>query len=224
MLALDRVHFAYPGDPDPFDFTLTAAPGEIVAIAGPSGAGKSTLLDLVAGFVAPSSGTIVLDGNDITPLPPETRPVSILFQSGNLFEHLTAGRNLALALPPTAIDKPARIAEALDAVGLSGLERRLADQLSGGQQQRAALARTLLLDRPILLLDEPFAALDATTATAMRRLVRDTVKARNWHALLVSHQPDDLAIADTGYVIENRRLKPAPFPAPNDRTTGSGKA
>lgn len=210
MLVLDQLRFAYRGDPDPFGFSLQSAPGEITAIAGPSGAGKSTLLDLVAGFLQPQSGTVTLDGQDLTPLPPEARPVAILFQAGNLFEHLTAGNNLALALPRKTPDRLASIARALAEVGLTGFAARRADALSGGQQQRVALARTLLLDRPILLLDEPFTALDAETAAAMRALVRTTIVTRRWHALLVSHQEADLTIADRRYVMKNRRLFPAP--------------
>ncbi|HVX83128.1 MAG TPA: ATP-binding cassette domain-containing protein, partial [Devosiaceae bacterium] len=102
MLALEDVTFAHPGAPAGYRLTMTAAAGEVTAVRGRSGAGKSTLLDLVAGFLAPSAGRIIVDGRDVTPLRPEQRPVSILFQSETLFEHLTAARNVALGLPGRA--------------------------------------------------------------------------------------------------------------------------
>ena len=97
MLALDAVTYRHPGQAQGYCFSMRAETGEITAVTGPSGAGKSTLLDLIAGFLTPQSGTIDLDGLDLAPLPPERRPVSILFQSGMLFEHLSAARNLRLS-------------------------------------------------------------------------------------------------------------------------------
>jgi thiamine transport system ATP-binding protein len=178
VLALEDVQFAYPGHALDYRFTLTAAAGEITAIRGASGSGKSTLLDLIAGFRIPTSGCIMVDGTDITTLPPERRPVSILFQSESLFDHLGAAANVALGLPRgtprAAIDQ--RVTAALADVGLPGLGAQRAATLSGGQAQRVALARTLVRDRPVLLLDEPFSALDdesrATTRDLVRRLTR----------------------------------------------------
>ena len=100
MLVLDRLVYAHPGQSTGYEFSMSAAPGEVTAITGPSGAGKSTLLDLIAGFLQPQSGTLTLDGQDLLPLPPEKRPLSILFQAETLFEHLSAARNVALGLPP----------------------------------------------------------------------------------------------------------------------------
>jgi thiamine transport system ATP-binding protein len=208
MLALDDLAFAYDGGPS-YRFSLRVAPGEIVAVAGASGSGKSTLLDLIAGFLVPVGGTIALDGRDLASLPPEARPVSILLQSELLFEHLTAGANVALGLRPgtPALDRHRRVAEALDAVGLAGLTRQRSATLSGGEKQRVALARTLLRDRPVLLLDEPFSALDDAARTEVRELVARLTKNHRWHTLLVTHSGQDIeAIADRRYRLEDGRL------------------
>jgi thiamine transport system ATP-binding protein len=203
MLALEDVTFAYAGA-TPYRFDMTAEAGAITAIRGQSGAGKSTLLDLIAGFLAPVSGIVRIDGRNVTALPPEQRPVSILFQSETLFEHLSAARNVALGLPtPDA----ARIAAALAEVGLPSVGNQRASTLSGGQKQRVALARTLLRDRPVLLLDEPFSALDDETRATTRALVRDLTQKHKWATLLVTHHADDIAaIADRVYLLEGGAL------------------
>lgn len=209
MLEIDRLTFRYPGGEIPYAFEMRVAAGEIVGLIGPSGAGKSTLFDLIAGFLDPGSGQIRLNGNSILGQPPERRPVSILFQSDNLFEHLSAGANVALGLGNRARADDPRVLSALDRMELRGLAPRRANQLSGGQKQRVALARTLLRDRPILLLDEPFTGLDPETATTIRELVAGLVRDKGWHAILVSHQADDVAaITDHGYRIENGRTIP----------------
>ena len=200
MLELDDVRFAYPGAAA-YRFNLMAASGAVTAIRGQSGAGKSTLLDLAAGFLAPASGTIRVDGNDVTRLPPELRPVSILFQSETLFEHLSAARNVALGLPKA---DPARIVAALAEVGLPEIGNQRAATLSGGQKQRVALARTLLRNKPVLLLDEPFSALDDETRATTRALVLSLTRKQKWATVLVTHHADDIsAIADRVYRLEN---------------------
>lgn len=209
MLKLDALTYAHPGSGLTYRFDMCAYPGQVTAVTGPSGSGKSTLLDLVAGFLRPASGTIVLDGRDLVPLPPEKRPVSLLFQSETLFEHLSAERNVALGLPadtPRA-EAAARIADALGEVGLPGIGKQRASTLSGGQKQRVALARTLLRGRPILLLDEPFSALDDETRVATRTLVRNLTQRHRWHTILVSHHADDVAsLATNKYRIEAGHL------------------
>jgi thiamine transport system ATP-binding protein len=209
VLVLDKVTYLHETQPQGYVFSMTAAPGEITAVSGPSGAGKSTLLDLIAGFLAPASGTIVLDGLDFVPLPPEQRPVSILFQAETLFEHLSAGRNVALGLP-RGTPRTARdglIGAALAEVGLPEVSTQLAATLSGGQKQRVALARTLLRARPVLLLDEPFSALDDDTRVAVRGLVRTLTERHGWTTVLVSHHADDVAqLAARRYRIEAGRL------------------
>ena len=180
------------------DFRLTAnwsvAPGERVAVIGPSGAGKSTLLMAIAGFFAPAQGRILWQGRDITALEPASRPISILFQDQNLFPHLTVAQNLALGLNSgrrlNAADE-ARIVAALNRTGLSGFYARKPAQLSGGQQGRAALARALLRARPVLLLDEPFAALGPALKSEMLTLVCDVAEEQAAAVLMVTHDPAD---------------------------------
>ena len=182
--------------------SLSLAQGEFVALIGRSGSGKTSLLNLAAGFLTPSAGTLVLDSTDLLPLPPEARPISILFQSETLFEHLTAAKNVALG-GGTASE----IEAALTEVGLPGIGGQRAETLSGGQKQRVALARTLLRNRPVLLLDEPFSALDDETRRATRKLVRTLTARHQWITLLVSHHADDIAaLATRTYRIAEGRL------------------
>ncbi len=209
MLAAEALTFAHPGQVAPYLFSFTAAPGEVTAISGPSGSGKSTLLDLIAGFLKPATGRLLLDGADLLPLEPENRPVSLLLQSENLFDHLSAGRNVALGLPRgTARAAGEQLARAaLDEVGLAGLAGQPAATLSGGQKQRVALARTLLRAREVLLLDEPFSALDDDTRRETRALVATLTARHSWHTILVSHHADDVAaLAARHYRIEAGRL------------------
>lgn len=172
------------------DFRLAAhwsvAAGEHVAIIGPSGGGKSSLLMAIAGFFAPSGGRICWQGADLGPMAPAQRPVSMLFQDQNLFPHLTIAENLRLAR-----NAPAEIEAALARTGLAGLGGRKPAQLSGGQQGRAALARALLQARPVLLLDEPFAALGPALKAEMLALVVEVAREREAAVLMVTHDPAD---------------------------------
>lgn len=210
MLEIDRLAFRYPGSDTEFAFEMRVAPGEIAGLVGPSGAGKSTLFDLIAGFLEPASGDIRLADRSLLGLSPEERPVSILFQADNLFEHLSAGANVALGLSGRTRPDDKRVIEALDRMDLDGLASRRASELSGGQKQRVALARTLLRNRPVLLLDEPFTGLDPETAAPIRDLVARLVRENGWHAIIVSHQADDIAaLADRTWRIEDGRMAPA---------------
>jgi thiamine transport system ATP-binding protein len=205
MLKLDQIIFSY-GQGAGYGFDLEVRPGEIVGIKGASGSGKSTLLDLIAGFQIPSAGTMQLDQTDLLPLMPEDRPVSILFQKDNVFAHLTARENVLLGTP-----KGTDALSALKEVGLEDHQNQKCANLSGGQQQRVALARTLARNKPILLLDEPFSALDDDTAQTMRALVKKLVKANNWCTLLVSHQRADFnALADKVLLLQDGQLTPEP--------------
>jgi thiamine transport system ATP-binding protein len=178
-------------------FHLTAdwevAKGAKVAVIGPSGAGKSTLLMALAGFV-PHGGRVTWDGQDLSALAPGDRPLSILFQDQNLFPHLTLVQNLGLGLSPrlqlTGADH-ARIETTLARVGLGDMGSRKPAQLSGGQLGRAALARALLRARPILLLDEPFAALGPALKAEMLDLVTETADETGATVLMVTHDPAD---------------------------------
>ncbi|WP_439123164.1 thiamine ABC transporter ATP-binding protein [Marivita sp.] len=180
-----------------FDLTadLTVEAGQHVAIIGASGSGKSTLLDVIAGFLTPQSGVLRWNGGDITNRAPAVRPISILFQDTNLFPHLSVAQNLALALNPVTGRQRAgdidRINAVLTRVGLSGFASRYLSEMSGGQQSRAALARVLVQARPVLLLDEPFAALGPALKDEMLDLVTEVAQAEGLTVLLVSHDPKD---------------------------------
>lgn len=192
MLHLDHLRLTEPG----FALTadLTVPRGARVAVIGPSGAGKSTLLNAIAGFMAPPTGRILWDGLDLTALPPGDRPLTILFQDQNLFPHLTVAQNLGLGLSPhlrLSPDQHMAIDRALDRVGLTALGPRLPSQLSGGQQGRAALARALLRARPLLLLDEPFAALGPALKADMLDLVAEVAAETGATVLMVTHDPTD---------------------------------
>ncbi len=215
------------------DFTLTAdwtaTAGQHIAVIGPSGAGKSTLLSAIAGFLTPAEGRILWQGQDLVAVPPGDRPVTILFQDQNLFPHLTIAQNLGLGVRPDLRLSPAdhaRIEAALARTGLAGLGPRRPAQLSGGQASRAALARALLRARPILLLDEPFAALGPALRAEMLTLVRDVASETGALVLMVTHDPDD-AIALGGKTcfvadgvaqlpVDTRQLFDAPPPALRD--------
>ena len=180
------------------DFRLTAhwsvAPGERVALIGPSGAGKSTLLMALAGFLPATQGRILWQGADLAQTVPGDRPLTILFQDQNLFPHLTLVQNLGLGLSPTLRLTPAQAAQietALVRVGLAGMGGRKPGQLSGGQQGRAALARALLRARPVLLLDEPFAALGPALKAEMLDLLDEVASATGAAVLMVTHDPSD---------------------------------
>ncbi len=172
------------------DFSLL--PGARAAIIGPSGGGKSTLLSLVAGFDQPSDGRVLWAGQDLAAIAPGKRPIAMLFQDNNLFPHLDILTNVALGASPRA--RPDQMAsdrarEALSQVGLAGFEGRKPGVLSGGQQSRAALARILLTERPVVLMDEPFAALGPAMRGEMLALVvRLLPKAT---LLMVTHDPED---------------------------------
>ncbi len=213
MLALERL--VVTQDTFRLEADLTVPGGRIVGVIGPSGAGKSTLLNVIAGFFAPSAGRVLWDGRDITRLTPAERPVAMLFQEANLFPHLTAAQNVALALTPRARlsrAEAAAVERALDRVGLSGLGERRPAQLSGGQQGRVALARALLQSKPLLLLDEPFSALGPALRGGMLDLVREIAEETGAAVLLVSHDPADARrIADDILLVaEGRAAAPVP--------------
>ena len=192
MLRLDHVVLTEPGFRLEADWSVPL--GARVALIGPSGAGTSTLLNAIAGFVAPEAGRILWNGADLGPVAPGDRPLSILFQDQNLFPHLTVQQNLALGLSPSLrMDAAtvARVGAVLERVGLAGLGARRPAELSGGQQGRAALARVLLRARPMLLLDEPFAALGPALKAEMLDLVAEVAGETGATVLMVTHDPAD---------------------------------
>ena len=198
MLEVDGIAYAWP-DGASFRFDLRVESGRILVIQGPSGIGKSTLLSLIAGLLTPRSGAVRWNSADITGLPPAERPLSILFQQHNLFDHLDCRSNIGLGINPglrldagewEAVD------EAMEALGIGGMGRRLPETLSGGQQQRVALARALLRSRiqqrSLLLLDEPFSALDPDIRIECSRVVRQLAEDEGLTVLVVSHDPLDV--------------------------------
>lgn len=193
MLTLDRLEICRGTFSLRSDWSAQA--GARLALIGPSGAGKSTLLMAIAGFVTPAAGRVLWHGQDLAPLAPGQRPVTMLFQDQNLFAHLTLAQNLGLGLSPDlALSKADRqkVEAALARVGLDGMAGRKPGALSGGQAGRAALARALLRARPILLLDEPFAALGPALRAEMLALVGEVADETGALVIMVSHDPRDV--------------------------------
>lgn len=194
----------------PMCFNLSVNAGERVAIIGESGAGKSTLLNLIAGFEFPHQGEIWLNDKNYTRRTPYERPVSMLFQENNLFPHLTVKQNLALGIKPslklTELEQE-KIEQVACSVGLGDYLQRLPNSLSGGQKQRVALARCLLRDKPILLLDEPFSALDQKLRVEMLALIAKLCDEKDLTLLLVTHQPSELVgTIDRVLLVENGQI------------------
>jgi thiamine transport system ATP-binding protein len=192
------------------NFDLQVAKGELVGIIGPSGAGKSTLLSLIAGFDLPVSGRISIAGVDMEGVAPDQRPVSMIFQDHNSFAHLDVWTNVALGISPDLKLDPQqreRIDAALAWVGLSDFKARKSTELSGGERQRIAIARALVRDKPVLLLDEPFTALGPALRRDMLDLIREIQKERKLTILMVTHQPEDAKYAASRIAfVQNGRI------------------
>ena len=208
MLKLTDVTWLYQHLP--MRFTLSVQQGERIAVLGPSGAGKSTLLNLIAGFLQPASGSIAIDNRDFTNAPPAKRPVSMLFQENNLFTHRTVRQNIALGMHPGLRLNDAQ-REKLEVIaaqmGIAEFIDRLPGELSGGQRQRVALARCLVREQPLLLLDEPFSALDPALRQEMLALVQDVCQRQQLTMLMVSHSIEDAArIAPRSVVVAEGRI------------------
>ena len=208
MLKLTDVTWLYQHLP--MRFTLSVQQGERIAVLGPSGAGKSTLLNLIAGFLQPASGSIAIDNRDFTNAPPAKRPVSMLFQENNLFTHLTVRQNIALGMHPGLRlndDQRHKLEVIAAQMGIAGFIDRLPGELSGGQRQRVALARCLVREQPLLLLDEPFSALDPALRQEMLALVQEVCQRQQLTMLMVSHSIEDAArIAPRSLVIAEGRI------------------
>lgn len=189
---------------------LSVSDGHLLAVLGPSGCGKTTLLRLVAGFDRPDHGTIVLDGETLAGagrfIPPERRAIGVVPQEGAVFPHLDVAGNVAFGLPRGRRRDP-RVAEMLELVGLHGLASRMPHELSGGQLQRVALARALAPAPALVLLDEPFAALDTGLRAAVRQQVVHAIRAVGATAVLVTHdQEEALSMADDVAIMADGRI------------------
>ena len=215
-LGLDRVTKVFePGTPPALDaVTLDVADGEYLCVLGPSGCGKTTLLRLIAGFEAPTSGAVVLGGRPVSGpglhVPAEARRVGIVFQSYALWPHMSVAGNVGYALKVARVsgaERARRVAAALDAVGLSGFGERAPASLSGGQKQRVALARCLVMEPSVVLLDEPLANLDAHLKGAMEETFSTFHERTGTTMVHITHdQAEAMALADRVAVFDRGRL------------------
>lgn len=210
MLTLNKLSAHYPEQSQ--CFSLTAAPGTITALIGPSGAGKSTLLAMLGGFAKTDSGSLSLDGVDLLPLSPAERPMTTLFQDNNLFWHMSVQQNIAIGLDPglrLSVEQQQQVHQVAARLGIEHLLQRKPAQLSGGQQQRVGLARCLVRNRPVLLLDEPFSALDPALRFELLQLLREQTDRQHLIVLLVTHHPEEAArVADRiAYVHDGQILE-----------------
>ncbi len=198
----------------PVDLTIEA--GSLVTLLGPSGCGKTTLLRMVAGLEQPSEGRLFIAGEDVTPLSPGERNVSMVFQSYALFPHMTVIENIAYGLLSGRMKRKqahVRAEDALDTVGLSGLGKRYPSELSGGQQQRVAVARALVLEPQVLLFDEPLSNLDARLRRQMRAEIRALQRKLGVTVIYVTHdQSEALAVSDRIVVMRNAEIAQAGTP------------
>ena len=188
FLVLDRLDKSFGNHHVLRDFSLAIEKGEVLALLGPSGSGKTTALRLIAGFESPDRGRILVDGEDVTALPPSRRRFGMVFQHYALFPHLTVGENVAFGLKEGV---RRRVSEALAQVDLPGFERRRVGEISGGQQQRVALARALAPEPRVLLLDEPLSNLDPTLRERTRRELRNAIRKIGITTVLVTHEQEE---------------------------------
>jgi ABC-type Fe3+/spermidine/putrescine transport system ATPase subunit len=216
-LRLEGVNFSYGGTEVVHDLSLEVPAGEMVALLGDSGCGKTTILKLVAGLLSPSSGTIVIDGQSANAVPAERRRAAMVFQKPLLFPYLSVAENVGFSLKvrgTAAAEIRIRVEEALARVRLEGFGSRRPGQLSGGQEHRVALARALVSDPRILLLDEPFAALDQNLRAEIQTLVRGIQRSLRITALFVTHDraeaaamTDRIAFLHSGRIAQRGALR-----------------
>jgi putative spermidine/putrescine transport system ATP-binding protein len=199
------------------DFSLQIAPGELVTLLGPSGSGKTTVLSAIAGFVTPSAGEILIDGRPVEALPPERRNIGVVFQHYALFPHMTVAENVAFPLEMRAVPRPeiARaVGQALEAVQMSAFSARFPSQLSGGQQQRTAVARAIVFNPPVLLLDEPLSALDKNLRESMQVEIKRLHAKSGLTMIYVTHdQEEALLLSDRVAVMSGGNIEQVATPA-----------
>ena len=230
-LQLDGVWMSYEeSGPILKGLSIDVADGEFYAMVGPSGSGKTSILKVLGGFVEPDAGRVVLDGNDVTRVPPERRDLGIVFQSYALFPHLTVTENVGFGLRMRGVkgsERGRRVAAMLELVGLPGFEGRYPDELSGGQQQRVALARALVTEPKALLLDEPLSALDRKIRQEMQVELRRIQRETGITAIIVTHdQEEALSLGDRLMVLDDGQVRQEGAPwevysRPRDRFVAS---
>jgi putative spermidine/putrescine transport system ATP-binding protein len=211
LVTIHSVSKSFDGNVVVRDFNLTIGDGEFISLLGPSGCGKTTVLRMVAGFESPSTGSIGIDGQDVTGLRPNQRRIGMMFQSYALFPNLTVRGNVGFGLRVSGMSRPEidqRVDELLAMVGLSGLSDRYPYQLSGGQQQRVALARAIAPRPRVLLLDEPLSALDAKIRVALRSEIRAIQRRLGISTLFVTHdQEEAMTMSDRVVVMTGGRAE-----------------
>ena len=217
FLALDGLTRQWDGQGGVRDISLSLPRGDFLSILGPSGCGKSTLLRLIAGLETPQAGRVVIDGRDVTALPPAARDLSMVFQSYALFPHLSVAENVIFGLKVRRVARPERarrLARVLAMTGLEGLEGRKPSELSGGQRQRVALARAAVAERPLCLMDEPLSNLDAKLRHAVRRDIRDLARKLGLTVVYVTHdQSEAMSLSNTVVLMQAGRIEQVGAPA-----------
>ncbi|MCJ8314292.1 MAG: ATP-binding cassette domain-containing protein [Saccharospirillaceae bacterium] len=191
MLKINNLNFKRDKS---YCFNLNVKQGEMICLYGDSGIGKSTLLSLIAGFETADSGSIEFNGGHLNQLSINQRPISMLFQEDNLFPHFTTWQNIAIGIKQNLKLNEAQnqaIHKIIEKLAITDQLQKKPDQMSGGQVQRVAIARCLLRDNPILLLDEPFSALDKEKRLDCLQLIRELQQEKKWTVILVSHHPDE---------------------------------
>src|SRR5436853_313800 len=213
-IRLEGLAKSFGGQPVVKPTSLEVRDGELFVLLGASGSGKSTVLRMVAGLTAPDAGGIWLRDRDVTRLPPQERGIGFVFQNYSIFRHMSVGENIEFPLKirkMPAAERARKREELLDRVGLGGFGNRYAHQLSGGQQQRVALARALVHEPSVLLLDEPFGALDVKIRSQLRRNLREIQQQLGVTAILVTHdQEEAFELADRIGLMERAELPRVP--------------
>ncbi|MGL5784745.1 MAG: ATP-binding cassette domain-containing protein [Alphaproteobacteria bacterium] len=210
-LICEDVRYRYTSAEHAFSFNFQVPSPQFIRILGKSGAGKSTLLGLLGGFLTPQSGNVRMGKIDITQFPPHRRKMGFLFQSNNLFYHLTVFQNVALGLSPglkLSEQDQQKVYEILESMQISELAHRKAQDLSGGQQQRVAIARCFVQEKAYLLLDEPFSSLDFELRKELIHILATHAKIKQQSILMVTHSPEELeAVSQQTLLIEDYTIK-----------------
>ncbi|MEV0168897.1 ABC transporter ATP-binding protein [Nonomuraea fuscirosea] len=211
MIELKSLCKSFDGVPAVRDLDLAVGRGEFLCLLGSSGCGKSTTLRMIAGFIRPDSGSVLIDGVDVSGYGPDARPTSMVFQDYAIFPHLTVAENIEFGLKAQKLakdERARRTGEALDLVGLTGLGGRRPNELSGGQQQRVAVARSLAIRPSVLLMDEPLSNLDAKTRIQLRTQLREIQRDTGTTIVYVTHdQEEALALGDRIAVMKDGSLE-----------------